>query len=444
MSLTNQPVRVIGGGLAGCEAAWQLAMRGIPVLLYEMKPKKYSPAHKYPGLAELVCSNSLKAIRLESAAGLLKQEMRRFGSLILEAAELTSVSAGGALAVSREDFSDYITKKIDESELITVISEEVLDIPSGNVIIAAGPLASDGLSASIRELVGDRYLYFHDAAAPIVSSESLDTDMVFAASRYGRGEADYLNCPMDREEYLTFYKELVSAERAPLHSFELEGDGSFSVYEGCMPIEVLASRGEDTMRFGPMKPVGLIDPRTGKRPYAVVQLRKENNEGTLYNLVGFQTNLRFGEQKRVFSMIPGLAGAEFVRYGVMHRNTYLNSPGLLDSRFRLKSDPRIRFAGQITGVEGYIESAASGIFCGFALARELLGRSTPPLPVDTMMGALFSYVENGSASDFQPMGANMGILPGLSHGIKGKQERYKALSDRALSSLEGYLAGLGE
>lgn len=432
-------VKVIGAGLAGCEAAWQLANSGINVELYEMKPKKYTPAHKYTGFAELVCSNSLKAERVESAAGLLKEEMRRLGSLTMLAARASKVSAGGALAVNREQFSDFITEKINAHPNITVISEEVTEIPDGYVIIATGPLTSDALSKSIASLIGEDYLYFHDAAAPIVTAGSLDRSLVFEASRYGRGEPDYLNCPMNKEEYLAFYNELINAESAPLHDFEHEGHKDFKVYEGCMPVEVLAKRGEDTMRFGPLKPVGLTDPRTGSRPYAVVQLRKENNDGTLYNLVGFQTNLKFGEQKRVFSMITGLENAEFIRYGVMHRNTYLNSPKVLDKHFCFKPDPRIYFAGQMTGVEGYIESAASGIYAAMSLARKLLGKREITLPVDTMLGALANYVEVGSDHDFQPMGSNMGILPELPTRIKNKQEKYAALAERALASLERVL-----
>ena len=432
-------VKVIGAGLAGCEAAWQLANSGINVELYEMKPKKYTPAHKYTGFAELVCSNSLKAERVESAAGLLKEEMRRLGSLTMLAAQASKVSAGGALAVNREQFSDFITEKINAHPNITVISEEVTEIPDGYVIIATGPLTSDALSKSIASLIGEDYLYFHDAAAPIVTAESLDRSLVFEASRYERGEPDYLNCPMNKEEYLSFYNELINAESAPLHDFEHEGHKDFKVYEGCMPVEVLAKRGEDTMRFGPLKPVGLTDPRTGNRPYAVVQLRKENNDGTLYNLVGFQTNLKFGEQKRVFSMITGLENAEFIRYGVMHRNTYLNSPKVLDKHFCFKPDPRIYFAGQMTGVEGYIESAASGIYAAMSLARKLLGKREITLPVDTMLGALANYVEVGSDHDFQPMGSNMGILPELPTRIKNKQDKYAALAERALASFERVL-----
>lgn len=432
-------VKVVGAGLAGCEAAWRLAESGIPVELYEMKPKKYTPAHKYSGFSELVCSNSLKAARVESAAGLLKEEMRRLGSLSMQAAEASKVPAGGALAVNRAEFSDFITEKLRSRKLIKIINEEVADIPEGYVIIATGPLTSDALSKSINRLVGSDYLYFHDAAAPIVIAESLDKDVVFSASRYERGGEDYLNCPMQKEEYLAFYNELINAETAPLHDFDEEGN--YKVYEGCMPIEALAKRGEDAMRFGPLKPVGLIDPRTQKRPYAVVQLRLENTSGTLYNIVGFQTNLKFGEQKRVFSMIPGLENAEFARYGVMHRNTYLNSPEILDRHFCLKKDPRIYFAGQITGVEGYIESAASGIYAALSLSRRLKGLPEITLPKETMLGALAAYVEEGSKSSFQPMGSNMGILPELSEKIRGKQEKYSALSKRSLEKLEDVLGG---
>ena len=433
-------VKVIGAGLAGCEAANRLAQSGIPVVLCEMKPKKFTPAHKYPGFSELVCSNSLKAERLESAAGLLKEEMRRLGSISMAAAEVSKVPAGGALAVNREEFSDYITEKIRSNPLIEIIEGEVADIPEeGYVIIATGPLTSDALSNSINRLVGAEYLYFHDAAAPIVTAESLDRSLIFGGSRYGRGGEDYLNCPMDKDEYQSFYNELISAETAPLHDFDSAGD--YTVYEGCMPIEALAKRGEDCMRFGPLKPVGLTDPRTGKRPYAVVQLRLENNGGTLYNLVGFQTNLKFGEQKRVFSMIPGLKNAEFARYGVMHRNTYLNSPVVLDKHFCLKKDPRIYFAGQITGVEGYIESAASGIYAAINLLRRIKGLDEITLPRETMLGALSDYVETGSRSGFQPLGANMGILPELSEKIRGKQEKYAALSKRSLEELEKAIGG---
>lgn len=433
----TQTVKVIGAGLAGCEAAWQLANAGIDVLLYEMKPKKFTPAHKYKGFAELVCSNSLKAERIESAAGMLKEEMRRLGSVTMECAKATKVSAGGALAVDREKFSDMVTEKITSHTKITVIEDEVTEIPEGNVIIATGPLTSGGLAESIGRLCGD-YLYFHDAAAPIVTYESLDKKKVFFASRYGKGEADYINCPMDKEEYLAFYNELVNAESAPLHDFDREhfGKDNFKVYEGCMPVEVLAKRGEDTMRFGPLKPVGLTDPVTGKRPYAVVQLRAENSEGSLYNLVGFQTNLKFGEQKRVFSMITGLENAEFVRYGVMHRNTFINSPKLLNEQFNMRSRENLFFAGQITGVEGYIESAASGIFAGLNMARLLQSKPLVSLPNTTMLGALSKYISDPTVEKFQPMGCNMGILPELPERIRDKKLKYKAIADRGLEDLD--------
>ncbi len=436
-------VKVIGAGLAGCEAAWQLAKAGIEVELYEMKPAKFSPAHKYAGFAELVCSNSLKAERIGSAAGMLKEEMRRLGSLVVECAEKTRVSAGGALAVDREKFSDAVTEKIKGCPLIKVIGEEVTQIPDGDVIVATGPLTSDPLAESIRQLCGD-YLYFHDAAAPIVTFESLDKGKVFFASRYDRGEADYVNCPMDKDEYLRFYSELINAESAPLHDFDKEhfAKDDFKVYEGCMPIEVLAKRGEDTMRFGPLKPVGLTDPRTGRRPYAAVQLRAENSRGTLYNLVGFQTNLKFGEQKRVFSLIPGLENAEFVRYGVMHRNTFINSPKLLNRQFNMRSRENLFFAGQITGVEGYIESAASGIAAGLNMAKRLSGKEYVKLPETTMLGALSRYISDPSVEKFQPMGCNMGILPPLSEKIRDKKLRYEKIAERGLKDLDKLIAEL--
>ncbi len=429
-------VNVVGAGLAGCEAAWQLANAGIEVNLYEMKPKKYSPAHKYRGFAELVCSNSLKADRIDSAAGMLKQEMRILGSLTMECAELSKVSAGGALAVDRTKFSDAVTERIRSNELINVIAEEVTEIPDGYTIIATGPLTSEPLAESIKETCGE-YLYFHDAAAPIVTFDSLNKDKVFFASRYGKGEADYINCPMDKDEYERFYNALVEAESAPLHDFDKEhfSKDGFKVYEGCMPIEVLAKRGADTMRYGPLKPVGLIDPRTDKRPYAVVQLRAENSKGTMYNLVGFQTNLKFGEQKRVFSLITGLENAEFVRYGVMHRNTFINSPKLLDERFCMRNNEKLYFAGQITGVEGYIESAASGIFAGLSLARKLQGKEPLTLPATTMLGALAGYVSDETVEKFQPMGCNMGILPELPQRIRDKKQKYMVLAERGLSDL---------
>ncbi len=429
-------VKVIGAGLAGCEAAWQLAQNGINVDLYEMKPKKYSPAHKYSGFAELVCSNSLKAARVDSAAGMLKEEMRAFGSLILEVAEVVKVSAGGALAVDRDKFSDLITEKIKGHSLINVIEEEVTEIPDGDVIIATGPLTSDLFAEKIKELCGNQ-LSFYDAAAPIVTYESLDHSVVFLASRYGKGDPDYINCPMNKEEYTAFHTELINAESAPLKEIDKR---EFKVYEGCMPIEVLAKRGEDSIRFGPLKPVGLTDPRTDRRPWACVQLRKENDEGSLYNLVGFQTNLKFGEQKRVFSLIPGLANAEFVRYGVMHRNTFIDSPRLLNEQFAFKNcDRNLYFAGQITGVEGYTESAASGIIAGINLVRKLQGKSGYTFPKETMIGALSKYISDESVTNFQPMGANMGILPELPERIKDKKVKYQIIADRGLLALKNML-----
>lgn len=437
MSVT---VNVIGAGLAGCEAAWRLAQEGINVRLYEMKPEKFSPAHKYGGFAELVCSNSLKAARLESAAGLLKYEMEHLGSLTVPCAKENSVEAGGALAVDREKFSDSVTAKIRSHPLIEVVGGEVTALPDGIVIIATGPLTSGAMADTIKQLCGEG-LSFYDAAAPIVTYESLDLDKVFFASRYDRGDADYINCPMNKEEYLAFHEALVNAERVQLKDFETH---PFSVYEGCMPIEVLASRGVDTMRFGPMKPVGITDKRTGKRPYAVIQLRRENSEGTLFNLVGFQTNLKFGEQKRVFSMIPGLENAEFMRYGVMHRNTFINSPELLNADFSMREHPDIYFAGQITGVEGYMESAASGIIAGIAAARKIKGLEPLILPNDTMTGALSSYISDPfNAGKFQPMGANMGILPDIGVRIKDKKERYGAYADRAVRSLRSETERIG-
>lgn len=433
-------VSVIGAGLAGCEAAWRLAQEGINVKLYEMKPGKYSPAHKYSGFAELVCSNSLKAARLGSAAGLLKYEMEMLGSLTVPCAKENSVEAGGALAVDREKFSDAVTAKIKSHPLIEVIGGEVTEIPDGTVIIATGPLTSGAMAERIKELCGEG-LSFYDAAAPIVTYESLDKEKVFYASRYGRGEADYVNCPMNKEEYLAFYEALISAEKVQLKDFETH---PFSVYEGCMPIEELARRGVDTMRFGPMKPVGIDDPRTGRRPYAVVQLRRENSEGTLFNLVGFQTNLKFGEQKRVFSMITGLENAEFMRYGVMHRNTFINSPELLNSDFSMRQHPEIYFAGQITGVEGYMESAASGIIAGTAAARKLKGHEPVVLPRETMTGALSAYISDSfNSGKFQPMGANMGILPDIGMKIKDKKLKYEAYAERAVEALKKELERVG-
>ena len=421
-------VLVIGGGLAGVEAAWALANNGISVTIAEMKPEKRSPAHKSDMLAELVCSNSLKAQRLASAAGLLKAEMELLGSVCVECAKACSVPAGGALAVDRDKFSAMVTEKIKSHPLIRVECREVTEIPEGNVIVAAGPLASDALAENIKTLCGGS-LSFFDAAAPIVTDESIDKSCACTQSRYDRGgEDDYLNCPMNKEEYETFYNELVNAESAELHSF----DKKKGVYEGCMPIEVMASRGADTMRFGPLKPVGLCDPRTGHRPWAVLQLRREDASGSMYNLVGFQTNLKFGEQKRVFSLIPALKNAEFIRYGVMHRNTFIDSPRLLNSDFSFRGRKGLYFAGQITGVEGYMESAAAGILAGLNMARYLKGEEPLKLPEITMLGALSNYISNETVENFQPMGANFGIIPPLDELIRDKKLRYEALSQRSL------------
>lgn len=431
-------IRVIGAGLAGCEAAWQIAQAGEQVLLYEMKPQKYTPAHQNPNFAELICSNSLKADRVESAAGLLKEEMRRMGSLLMECADQCRVPAGGALAVDRDRFAAMVTERIRNHPNITVVEGEVTEIPEdGITVIASGPLTSDKLAEKIFALCGGS-LSFFDAAAPIVTYESLNMERCFPASRYGKGDGDdYINCPMNKEEYEAFYEALVSAERAPVHDFDVQNP---KVYEGCMPIEVLAQRGHDTMRFGPMKPVGLTDPRTGHRPWAVVQLRKENEQGSLLNLVGFQTNLKFGEQQRVFRMIPGLEQAEFMRYGVMHRNTFLNSPTLLNADYSVRTRPNLFFAGQITGVEGYMESASSGILAGINALRRLRGECSLVLPEDTMTGALSRHVAESVSGDFQPMGANFGVLPPVEPHIRDKKERYKALAERGLSSLGTCLA----
>lgn len=421
-------ITVIGAGLAGVEAANQISKRGIKVDLYEMKPLKKSAAHKTDLFAELVCSNSLKASRVDSAAGLLKEEMRRFGSVCLEAANSSSVAAGGALAVDRGIFSAFITEKIKADPNITIHTEVVEKIPNGVCVIATGPLTDNVLCENISCVCDSENLSFYDAAAPIIAAESIDFSKAFFASRYGKGEDDYINCPMNKEEYERFYKELISAESAITHEF----DKPLTVYEGCMPVEVLAKRGEDSIRFGPLKPVGLRDPRTGHRPWAVVQLRKENQGGTMYNIVGFQTNLKFGEQKRVFSLIPGLENAEFVRYGVMHRNTFINSPKLLSQDLSLKKDNNVFFAGQLSGVEGYMESAASGIIAGINAANRALGTNPLILPDFTMIGALLNYICDETVANFQPMGANFGILPPLSQHIRDKRERYMALAQRSL------------
>ncbi len=426
---------VIGAGLAGCEAAWQLANRGVSVTLYEMKPSRRSPAHSSDHFAELVCSNSLRADGLANAVGLLKTEMRRLDSLIMLAADATAVPAGGALAVDREAFSAMITEKIRNHPHITVVEQEVTELPDGPVVVASGPLTSDALSHAIGKRLGKDYLYFFDAAAPIVTAESINMDVAFFASRYNKGTPDYINCPMDREQYTAFYNELITAKQAPLHEF----DKDQKVFEGCMPVEVMAKRGEQTLLFGPLKPVGLVDDRTGKRSYAVVQLRKDNAEGSLYNIVGFQTHLTFGEQKRVFSMIPGLENAEFVRYGVMHRNTYIHSPGLMSPFYSLKDARDTFFAGQMTGVEGYVESAASGLVAGLNLARRLQGKEEILFPKETALGALAQYISDDTVADFQPMNINFGIIASLEQRIKNKQERYTAISMRALGVLDEYI-----
>ena len=424
-------VTVLGAGLAGSECAWQLANRGIKVKLYEMKPQKMTPAHKSPYFAELVCSNSLRSDELSNAVGLLKAEMRKMGSLILESADKNRVAAGGALAVDREGFAKYITDKINAHENIEVIYEEATDFPEGELVVATGPLTSDALAAKLEVLSGDTGLHFYDAVAPIVTLESVDMENAFFASRYDKGTADYVNCPMDEQEYKAFVKELVSAKEAEVHGFDDAG-----VFEGCMPVEVMARRGEDTLRYGPLKPVGLRDPRTGKENYAVVQLRRDNADGTIYNMVGFQTHLTWGEQKRVFTMIPALKNAEFIRYGVMHRNTYLNSPQLLDRYYRLKAEPRISFAGQMTGVEGYVESAASGMLVGIETAARLLGLEPVDFPQETAIGALGLYISGGSVGDFQPMNINFGIITPLGYKVKGKRNKNAEISARSLGIID--------
>ena len=422
-------IKVLGAGLAGCEAAWQIANSGIKVRLIEMKPLKKSPAHSMDSFAELVCSNSLKAARIDSAAGLLKEEMRRFGSVCLDAADKCSVAAGGALAVDRDIFSALITEKIKSHPNITIENRIVTEIPEdGITVIATGPLTDGELAEDISKLCDGGNLSFYDAAAPIVTAESIDMTKAFYASRYDKGTDDYINCYMNKDEYTAFHNELINAESAPLKEF----DKPLTVYEGCMPIEVLAKRGEDSIRFGPLKPVGLKDPRTGHRPWAAVQLRRENAEGSLFNIVGFQTNLKFPEQKRVFSMIPGLENAEFMRYGVMHRNTFINSPKLLNKDLSLKKNSNIFFAGQISGVEGYMESAASGIIAGINAVARLKGTEPVILPNYSMIGALLGYITDERVEKFQPMGANFGILPQLEQKIRDKKERYAALSERSL------------
>lgn len=437
--MTISPVHVIGAGLAGCEAVTQLTRHGIPVILHEMRPVKSDGAHKTAYFAELVCSNSLRAANIENAVGLLKEEMRRLGSLIMQKADEHQVPAGGALAVDRDGFAAAVTEAVKANPLVTVIHEEVTDLESleGTVIVASGPLTSDALFADIKKLLQADYLHFFDAAAPIVTADSLDYDKVYRASRYDKGGADYLNCPFyTKEEYVSFWEALCNAESAPVKDFEHD------VFEACMPIEEMAARGEDTMRFGPLKPVGLIDPRNGKEAYAVVQLRQDNAAASLYNLVGFQTHLKWPEQRRVFGMIPGLENAEFVRFGVMHKNTYLNSPQLLDKHFNLRNNKRFYFAGQMTGVEGYVESAASGLMAGLAAARAVLELPEVELPEVTAHGALANYISNPAIENFQPMNINFGLIPPLTVRIRKKREKNAQIAARALEALDGCLPAL--
>lgn len=424
-------VIVIGGGLAGCEAAYQIAKRGINVKLYEMKPKKFSPAHSNPNLAEIVCSNSFKSNSITNACGLLKEELRRLDSLLIKVADENSVPAGQALAVDREKFAEVVTSKIKESKNIQIINEEIEKIPEDSiVIIATGPLTSEKLAKEIAKLTGQDKLYFYDAAAPIIEKDSINMNIAFWGDRYGKGDSSYINLPMNKEEYDKFYTELINAEIVTLHEFEKR-----EIFEGCMPIEIMAKRGEDTLRFGPLKPVGFIDPRTNERPYAIVQLRQDNKEGTIFNMVGFQTNLKFGEQKRVFSLIPGLENAEFVKYGVMHRNTYINSTILLDDTYNLKNNSNIYFAGQITGVEGYVESISSGMVAGINAANKILGKPKLVFPQETMIGRLANYISTENKK-FQPMNANFGIMPELPEKVKDKKLKYEKLAERALKALD--------
>lgn len=431
--MTNKTVNVIGAGLAGSEAAWQLANRGIKVNLFEMRPVKMTPAHHTSQFAELVCSNSLRANTLTNAVGVLKEEMRNLNSLIMQAADESSVPAGGALAVDRHDFAGRITETLKNHENITVVNEEVTEIPEGITIIASGPLTSPELSAQIQQLTGEEHLYFYDAAAPIIEKDSIDFEKVYIKSRYDKGEAAYINCPMNEEEFNAFYEALVTAETVPLKEFEKE-----IFFEGCMPIEVMASRGKKTMLFGPLKPVGLEDPKTGKRPFAVIQLRQDDAAGTLYNLVGFQTHLKWGAQKEVLKLIPGLENAEIVRYGVMHRNTFINSPNVLSATYQLKSRPTLFFAGQMTGVEGYVESAASGLIAGINAARVVLGEEPVEFPAETAMGSMAKYITTTNAKNFQPMNANFGLFPELPEKIKGKKERNEMHANRALKTIQNF------
>ena len=433
-------VTVLGAGLAGCEAAWQCAERGVRVRLVEMKPVKFTPAHHDPQFAELCCSNSLRSDSLSNAVGLLKEEMRRVGSVVMEAADATRVPAGSALAVDRSKFAQYITERVKNHPLIEVVDAEAQSIPEGVCVVATGPLSSEPMAEAIVKLTGEDGLYFYDAVAPIVDFSTIDMDVAFFASRYDKGDADYINCPMTHEQYDAFYQALVSAKEAELHDFDKEGQKSPKVFEGCMPVEVMARRGYDTLRYGPLKPVGLVDKRTGKESFAVVQLRKENKEGTMYNLVGFQTHLTFPEQKRVFSMIPGLENASFLRYGVMHRNTYLHSPGFLSDTYATLARPDLFFAGQMTGVEGYIESAGSGLVAGINAARCARGMQGQSFPLHTMLGAMANYVARGGVADFVPMNANFGIVERLDHKVRGgKSARNEAISARALAALDEVL-----
>ncbi|MDQ0253723.1 methylenetetrahydrofolate--tRNA-(uracil-5-)-methyltransferase [Evansella vedderi] len=429
-----QHVNVIGAGLAGSEAAWQLAKRGIPVKLYEMRPKKQTPAHHTDKFAELVCSNSLRANSLTNAVGVLKEEMRILDSVIIRSADDCSVPAGGALAVDRHEFAALVTERVKNHELVTVIGDEVTEIPEGPTVICTGPLTSESLSNQLKNLTGEEYLYFYDAAAPIIEADSIDMDKVYLKSRYDKGEAAYLNCPMTEEEFDRFYNALIEAETVPLKEFEKE-----MFFEGCMPIEVMAKRGRKTMLFGPMKPVGLEDPKTGKRPFAVVQLRQDNSSGTLYNIVGFQTHLKWGPQKEVLQLIPGLEKAEIVRYGVMHRNTFINSPNLLSPTYQYKDRNDLFFAGQMTGVEGYVESAAAGLVAGINASRLVKGDEPLVFPTETVIGSMAQYITNANPKNFQPMNANFGLLPPFEQRIKNKQERNEKHADRALTTIQNFV-----
>ncbi|MGG1661429.1 FADH(2)-oxidizing methylenetetrahydrofolate--tRNA-(uracil(54)-C(5))-methyltransferase TrmFO [Brevibacillus sp. NRS-1366] len=431
--MTLPTITVVGAGLAGSEAAWQIAQAGVPVKLYEMRPKTQTPAHHTDKFAELVCSNSLRANTLTNAVGVLKEEMRRLGSVIINAADRCAVPAGGALAVDRHEFADYVTEAVRNHPLVEVVSEEITEIPEGIVVIATGPLTSPALSKQLKELTGEEYLYFYDAAAPILEKDSIDMNKVFVASRYDKGEAAYLNCPMTEEEFNCFYDELIAAEAVPLKEFEKE-----IFFEGCMPIEVMAKRGRQTMVFGPLKPVGLTDPRTGKKPYAVVQLRQDNGAATLYNIVGFQTHLKWPEQKRVFSLIPGLENCEIVRYGVMHRNTFINSPKLLKPTYQYKDRDTLFFAGQMTGVEGYVESAASGLMAGMNAARLAKGEELLVLPPETVIGSMARYITTADSNHFQPMNANFGLVPELPERIRNKREKNEKLAERALDTIQNF------